>query len=439
MKIVKLQAENIKKLKAVEITPDDNMVIISGKNENGKSSVLDSIVFALGGKDALKDTPRPIHDGEEKASVVLDLEDMIITRHWTSNEKSYLKVENKDGFAAKSPQKLLDNLVGRLSFDPLEFSNMDDKNRLKTFLELVELPFDPDSLEQEKKEIYDQRTLVNREIKNLEGQLSGLIPPSDRLPEKEVNSADILEEMRQAQELKEANNQKRLDLQNKGLAYKDLENSMSRYKNAISDLEQKILEIQQQIESYNAIVHGQEKQLKAIKADGEALRKEVDKLVDPDMEIFKEKLAQVEITNQAIRNAQEYKKIQQAIKDAKTESAKLTDDINAIEKRKEDAIRTAKMPIDGLGFDESGVTYKGFPFKQCSAAERLKISLAMAMELNPELRVIRIMDGSLLDSDNLKLIGEMAKEKDYQIWMEVVDDTGKVGVYIEDGEVKKVN
>jgi hypothetical protein len=30
----------------------------------------------------------------------------------------------------------------------------------------------------------------------------------------------------------------------------------------------------------------------------------------------------------------------------------------------------------------------------------------------------------------------MAQEKDMQVWIEVVDDSGTVGVYIEDGEVK---
>ena len=47
MKIVKLTAENFKRLEAVEITPDGNTVLISGRNGQGKSSVLDSILAAL--------------------------------------------------------------------------------------------------------------------------------------------------------------------------------------------------------------------------------------------------------------------------------------------------------------------------------------------------------------------------------------------------------
>ena len=96
------------------------------------------------------------------------------------------------------------------------------------------------------------------------------------------------------------------------------------------------------------------------------------------------------------------------------------------------------MPISGLGFDDDGVTYQGVPLKQASAAEQLRVSVAMAMALNPKVRVIRITDGSLLDSDNLALIEQMAADQDFQVWIERVDETGTVGVVIEDGQVAGV-
>jgi len=98
-------------------------------------------------------------------------------------------------------------------------------------------------------------------------------------------------------------------------------------------------------------------------------------------------------------------------------------------------LKEAKFPIDGLGFNEQGVTFNGIPFKQCSSAERLKVSLAMAMALNPELKVIRITNGNLLDSSNMTIVEQMAKDNDYQIWLEMVDESGSMGIYIEDGEV----
>ncbi len=95
------------------------------------------------------------------------------------------------------------------------------------------------------------------------------------------------------------------------------------------------------------------------------------------------------------------------------------------------------MPIKGLGVDDEGVAFNKIPFGQLAKSEQIKISLAIAMATDTELKLIRIMDGSLLDSDNLKAIGEMAEKKDYQIFIEVVDDSGEVGFFIEDGKVKK--
>lgn len=75
-KIIQLTSENVKRLVAVNIKPNGNLVIIGGKNAAGKSSVLDSIGYALGGKDEIPEVP--IHKGAEKAKIVLELDDIII-------------------------------------------------------------------------------------------------------------------------------------------------------------------------------------------------------------------------------------------------------------------------------------------------------------------------------------------------------------------------
>ena len=123
MKIIELQAENVKRLKAVDITPDGTLQIIGGKNAQGKSSVLDAIWLALGGGKATKETVLPIREGESKASVTLDLGDLVVARSWTLKGTT-LKVTAKDGATYRSPQKMLDELVGRLSFDPLAFTRL---------------------------------------------------------------------------------------------------------------------------------------------------------------------------------------------------------------------------------------------------------------------------------------------------------------------------
>jgi len=155
----------------------------------------------------------------------------------------------------------------------------------------------------------------------------------------------------------------------------------------------------------------------------------------PDVAAMEAELDSLEETNRAVRaNADIAQRV--ARREAlRAEYDALTARIDGLDKTKADALAQAQFPVDGLGFDEHGVTYQGVPFSQASSAEQIRVSLAMAMSLNPRLRVIRILDGSLLDADNLALISEMAAAQDYQVWIERVADGSGVGVVIEDGAV----
>ena len=423
MRIIKLQAENIKKLKAVEITPTGDIVVISGRNGMGKTSVLDSIWFALGGGEATKNTPKPIREGEKAAHVSIDLGDIIVSRNWTDNDKTYLKVENADGAVFKSPQKLLDEMVGRLSFDPLEFSMMSDREQRDVLLSFLDTKINLDELEGKKQAVYQERTIVNRDIKSLEGQLAGLGKPPADLPSEEISTAQIMDEYRVAQNTINQNNEVR----------QDLKNHQQQYVNKASDIKK----IEEQIAALQSHLKEEQAELEVIRKFGKTLQTEVAGLTDPDLSTYNEKIEAAEATNIAIRDAQKYREVKTQLDKLLKESDKLTEQIKTFDKTRIDAIEKAVFPIDGLGFDELGVTYQEVPFKQASSAEQLRVSMAMAMSLNPKIRVIRITDGSLLDSQNMKIIEELAQKNDYQIWVERVDETGKVGIYIEDGEVKE--
>ena len=401
MKIVKLTAENYKRLKAVEISPDGTSVVIAGRNAQGKSSVLDAIWAALAGGAGAKETSRPIRDGETKASVVLDLGDLIVTRRWTGSGTT-LEVAAQDGARYPSPQTILDGLIGRLSFDPLAFAEQDAKHQLQMLLDVVELPFDPAELDARRRGVFEKRTDVNREVKRLEAQLSSLPPSLSEVPEEEVSAFAIAEELRQAEET----NRQRDD-----------------QVAALHSIENRIYEVKAQLAELEA------QQAAAIAKD----------IPDPvDVETLRAKLATVDATNAAVRVEQERKKLAIELEIQQKLSARGTKELAAIDQEKADAIAAAKMPLEGLSFDEDGVLYQGVPFSQASSAERLRVGIAMAMALNPKIRVIRITDGSLLDSENLALIEEMAGEHDFQIWIERVDESGSIGITIEDGQVADV-
>ena len=139
MKIVSLETENVKRLKAVRIEPDGTMVVIGGRNAQGKSSVLDSIEMALGGKES---APRePIRRGEKSARVVLQLDGeygLKIVRKFTE-KGSTLSIETADGMKPKSPQGLLDQLCNRIAFDPLQFVRQKPADQAATLRKLVGL------------------------------------------------------------------------------------------------------------------------------------------------------------------------------------------------------------------------------------------------------------------------------------------------------------
>jgi hypothetical protein len=156
----------------------------------------------------------------------------------------------------------------------------------------------------------------------------------------------------------------------------------------------------------------------------------------PDPQDALARLQTVEDTNRWVRVKANRNRVQEALNLQTAESTRLTQYLEEVDSYKASVIAAAKMPIAGLGFDEDGVTYQDVPFKQASAAEQLRVSVAMAMALNPQIRVVRITDGSLLDNDNLQLITDMAAANDMQVWIERVSDTGDVGIVIEDGQVK---
>jgi hypothetical protein len=391
VRITGFHAENFKRLKAVDITPDANTVVIAGRNAQGKSSVLDGIMAAIGGKAGSKELVRPIRDGESKASVVVELDDLVVERKWTPSG-STVTVSPKGGNARlNSPQAVLDKLFGALSFDPLAFAEAEPKKQVDTLIDLIgREKFD--DLAARHKQAYDERTEVNREVKSLRSRLDAL------------GTASIVAEYVDPRTLS-------LELE----AAIELERARDEW---------------QRIE--DSIIAAREQQAKLVSAASDVQQK-VGPRPSGDVRTA---LANVEQNNEAARRVAQRNELDHSFSSATQESLRLNDEIESIANERSSLISSADLPVAGLSFDDEGVEYNGVPFVQASAAERLKVSVAMAMALNPELKVICIRDASLLDDESKQALVDMAVEHDYQIWYEVVGDGGEIGVIIEDGEVK---
>ncbi|MGQ5692081.1 AAA family ATPase [Rhodococcus erythropolis] len=412
LRVVKLEVERFKRIRAVEITPDPNSstVTIAGRNAQGKSSVIDAIWAALSGAAAVKgtSTTRPIRDGENSARVTVDLGDIVVTRTW-SGEKAALKVESKDGAKYSSPQRMLDEMVGRLSFDPLAFASLPAKDQQSELLGLVELSFDPAVLAGQRKSAFDERTDVGRTVKQLKGQLDGFPEIGDDVPDEPVSVAALVAELDTARELEVS-----IEVANDEIA--TARNILAETDRAISELREKENRWLEKLEE--------------TKARLAALPDRV------DIEPIRSRIDNAETINAGVRRKQERQQVLDRLEDWREKQDALTARIADLDKTREAGLAAAEFPVPGLGFDEDGVTLDGVPFAQASAAEQLRVSVAMAMALNPKVRIIRITDGSLLDSENLALIEEMAGANGFQVWIERVDESGAVGVVIEDGEVK---
>ncbi|RLA39734.1 MAG: hypothetical protein DRR06_18630, partial [Gammaproteobacteria bacterium] len=151
---------------------------------------------------------------------------------------------------------------------------------------------------------------------------------------------------------------------------------------------------------------------------------------------IRERLTGMEAINAIVRANAHRETVAAELAAKRKESGALSAKLKAIDKAKAAAISSAEYPVDGLGFDGDGyLTLAGVPFDQASSAEQLRVSVAMGLALNPELRVLLVRDGSLLDEDSLRMVAEMAAEADAQVWVERVEEDDHVGVLIEDGRV----
>jgi DNA repair exonuclease SbcCD ATPase subunit len=184
--ITRLEVSNVKRLRAVTINPAGNLVVIGGDNANGKTSVLDSIAMAIGGKGAVPE--RPIREGQTRASIILETQDIIVERTFSANSGSSLIVKKKDGSRLTSPQAVLDALTNKIAFDPLEFIHLEPKKQAETLRTLAGIDFT--QLDAKRQAAYDSRTDLNRKVKELEAVLKQT-PFDPELPAEEISVASL--------------------------------------------------------------------------------------------------------------------------------------------------------------------------------------------------------------------------------------------------------
>jgi DNA repair exonuclease SbcCD ATPase subunit len=405
MKIIQLTAENIKKLRAVEIEPTGPVVTLTGRNEAGKSTVLESIMMALRG--AKFDPAEPITRGEEKGSIKIDLGDYEIILNLTQKGR-YLTMYNKEGVKVSAPQKILDEIVGPISFDPVAFLSKPEKEQLQILLDLLEI--DITELDSRKKKLYDKRTEIGRDVTRLEGLINST-PLYRDAPKEEIVIKDVVEQL------------------NTAIA-QNAELTITRTR---------FTENEKSIAAWRAQIEQAEKNIHKLEQANQIYTKRIQETPVIDTEAIQATISEVEETNKKVRQNQKRRETKVLLDKAKEDYDTLTTAIKDIEDQKKTLIAEAPMPIQGLSFDETGIRFDDLPLKQISTGKGIIIATAIGMALNPDLRVLIIREGNNLDSINFQAIEELAANEDFQVWIEKVDESGKLGIYIEEGEVIAVN
>ena len=398
MNIKRLSVENFLRINFVDIEPDGNVIVLTGNNGEGKTSVLNSIWAALA-NPRVSEMPRPVKDGEEKAIITADIGQYVVTRTFTEKDgerKTTLKVVGAEGAQFMSPQKLLNGLLGELTFDPLAFIEMKEDKQVELLLNLTNSDTDFNVLDNQRQAHYDERTNCNKMVKELSAQRGEEPPKIDKIDLSEIqNQIESSDELRRSIEKQKTNRE---------LVGKK-----------IQELQASLVEIDEYLK----------------KAEP-ALAKY------PPREDLKKQLEMAIENNQKVGDWDKWSEAGKSIGVYSEKANELENKMKDIDEKKRKAIEALKFPYPDLGFGEGGVTYKGLPIKQASKAEQIRISMAIAMAMNPKLKVIRIEDGSLLDPGNLKLIHELADEKEYQVWIERVMSEGEeTGILIEDGYINR--
>uniref|UniRef100_A0AAU6R6C4 AAA family ATPase n=1 Tax=Micrococcus phage Kurnik TaxID=3092208 RepID=A0AAU6R6C4_9CAUD len=406
--IISLDVTNFARLKAVRIEPNSSgAVVISGNNAQGKSSVLNAIMQVIDGSKYK--VPVPVHVGEKAADVEIALgrdgvPELIVKWHQDSNGKKWLEVTDPIGRKKSSPAALMKSLFGYLSVNPFAFAQSSDKDQVRTLL--ASTGFNMDEWDSERSQIFNDRTVVNREVTRTKKVLESLREPKPDVPDEPVSAGALLDKRGYVQERRE---------------------EVLRAVEGVRAWGEKVDELKAQLEEAERNLHLSIEWAKTF--EGETVVGYNEQLAEIDAQ-----LATIDVTNTEVRAKQQYIEAYRAFAGNEKQSDALTASLKEHDGKLQEAISQVDLPIKGLSFEDEKLQLNGVPFAAASHAEKLTIGTALAIAAQPQAGVILIEDGSLMDENTTQIIVGMAEKHGMQVWIESVGT--EYGFVIEDGEVR---
>ena len=411
VKINKLEIENVKRIKAVKIEPSANgLTVIGGKNNQGKTSVLDAIAWALGGNSY-----RP-SDAQRQGSVIPPTLHIVMSNGLVVERKgknSDLKVIDPDG--RKGGQQLLNEFVEQLALDLPKFIQQTNKEKANTLLQIIGVGNQLAELELKEIELYNKR----RAIGQIADQKKKFAKEQLYYPDAPKEPISASELIKQQQEILARNGENQRKRQN--LAY--IESQLETQESIIRDLKRKLAEA--------------EEKKTAILADLEIARKSALDLHDDSTEELEKNISNIEEINRKVRVNLDKDKAEEDAQDYTDKYNLLSADIEKVRQSKIDLLKGANLPLPGLSVEDGELTYNGFKWDNMSGSDQLKVSTAIVRKLNPKCGFVLLDKLEQMDLDTLKEFGAWLEKEKLQAIATRVSTGGECSIIIEDGYIEE--
>lgn len=417
MKINRLEIENVKRIKAVKLEPAQNgLTIIGGDNQQGKTSVLDSIAWALGGERY-----KPSQSTREGSMVPPNLHivmnnGLVVER---KGKNSALKVTDPNG--QKAGQQLLNEFVEQLALDLPRFMEASGTEKAKVLLQIIGVGPQLVELEQEEKELYQERLYVGRTADQKE-KFAKEQPYYPDAPKELVSPSELI---RQQQEILARNgeNQKK----------RDHLNELTRNKHRLFD---EIQQVEKNIKMLEDQKNDLIQQYEQAQLDETTAMKTVSELQDESTAELEASLANIEEINRKVRANMDKDKAEDDAKDYRSQYDVLTAEITDTRKSKTDLLQSAELPLPDLSVKDGELIYKGQQWDNMSGSDRLKVSTAIVRKLNPKCGFVLLDKLEQMDLDTLREFGQWLEQEGLQAIATRVSTGDECSIIIEDGYVK---
>ncbi|TKC15704.1 AAA family ATPase [Robertmurraya kyonggiensis] len=409
IKINKLEIENVKRVKAVKIEPSANgLTIVGGKNKQGKTSVLDSIAWALGGNKY-----RPSQATREGSVVPPHLHlvlsnGLIVER---KGKNSDLKVIDPNG--EKGGQQLLDSFVNELAIDLPKFMASSSKEKANTLLQIIGVGHKLFELEQKETEIYNSRRAIGQ-IADQKSKFAKEQPYYPDAPKEPISASDLIQ-------------------QQQAILARNGENQRKR--NQLTQIQQQFSVQTQEVERLTNLLNEAKSKLKQLSADLEIAQKDALDLMDESTEELARNIQQIDEINRKVRANLDKDKAETDANEYRMQYDQLTTQIEAVRKEKSDLLTNADLPLEGLSVDDGELVYEGQKWDNMSGSDQLKVSAAIVRKLKPNCGFILLDKLEQMDLDSLQEFGQWLEQEGLQAIATRVSTGEECSIIIEDGYV----